>query len=122
MKDRRAAVLAGFLAALLLGLLAGCATHRIDWGARVGVYTFDEAIAEFGPPDKSARLGNGSTVAEWLTHRGYTYVYRPFAGYSCWYGPYSYPDYLNAYTSPDAFLRLTFSADNKLLAWKRVYR
>ena len=55
--------------------LAGCATQRVDWAARVGHYTYDQAVAEMGPPDKQAKLADGTTVGEWLVNRGYTYVY-----------------------------------------------
>ena len=102
-------------------LLAGCATHRIDWSARVGVYTMDQAIADFGPPDKQARLADGTIVAEWLTERGYhyTYVSGPYY-YHHWRGFCGpvYPSYWDSY-SPDYFLRLTFGPDGKLKTWKR---
>jgi hypothetical protein len=53
------------LAALVL---AGCVTQKIDWSARVGNYTYDQAVMELGPPDKSAKLTDGTVVADWLTH------------------------------------------------------
>ena len=28
-----------------------------------------------GPPDKQAKLADGTLVAEWLVNRGYTYAY-----------------------------------------------
>lgn len=56
------------LAAVLF--LAGCATTRqVDWNSRVGFYTYDQAIVEFGPPDKQATLSDGRTVAEWISRR-----------------------------------------------------
>ena len=58
--------LAMMLAALVL---AGCVTQKIDWPARVGNYTHDQAVTELGPPDKSAKLTDGTVVADWLTHR-----------------------------------------------------
>src|SRR5262245_19454927 len=98
--------------ALLAALLAGCATERIDWAARVGNYTYDQAVMEFGPPDKWAKLQDGGIVAEWLTARGYTYVHTAFGyGYPYWYGPY-YPTYVSSL--PDYFLRLTFDPNSKL--------
>ena len=78
---------------LLAGvLLAGCAaTKKIDWGSRVGNYTFDQAVIDLGPPDKQAKLSDGSTVAEWRTSRGQTYAFVPtgFYGHFPWsVGPY----------------------------------
>jgi hypothetical protein len=112
------------LVTALVALLAGCATPKIDWAGRTGNYTFDQAVIEFGPPDKQARLEDGTVVAEWLTRRGYRQVY-PVGGYyghygHCapyYYGPF-YPSYIDSYT-PDYFLRLTFGLDGKLNAWKK---
>jgi hypothetical protein len=112
----------GLLAAGLLWLLlAGCTTQKIDWESRVGHYTYDQAILEFGPPDKQAKLGDGSTVAEWLTRRGYVYT-SPAFGYAPWsyYGPY-HPVYVDTYT-PDYFMRLTFDPAGTLRSWRRFAR
>ncbi len=104
-------------------LLAGCATTRIDWNARVGNYTHDQALMEFGPPDKSATLKDGSIVDEWLTQRGTTYAYYPGGYYYSpwWYGPY-YPFLLDSYSSPNHYLRLIFAPDGQLKAWKRFWK
>src|ERR1700748_3297996 len=59
--------LGAWLAAVLLALVAGCATARVDWNTRVGVFTYDPAVQERGPPDKQAKLSNGETVSEWVT-------------------------------------------------------
>ena len=112
------------LAGLLVLGAAGCATTpRIDWASRVGTYTYDQAVLELGPPDKYAKLTDGTIVAEWVTRHGYTYSYAPYyyPYYPGWYGPF-YPGYVNTYTSPDYFLRLTFGPDGKLVAWKNHYR
>lgn len=104
----------------LAGLLAGCATNRVNWNSRIGNYTLDQAMVELGPPDKTAKLSNGGTVAEWLTHRGYSYIYSPFV-----YGmyPYSfYPYTYERFNAPDYFLRLNFDAEQKLLGWKKFSR
>ena len=109
--------------AATLGLLliaGGCATHRIDWAARVGNYTFDQAVGELGPPDKQATLQDKSVVAEWLTRRGYVYRSPAYGYYGSYYPPV-YPTYVDSYT-PDSFLRLTFGPDGQLAAWKRLYR
>ena len=99
-------------------LLAGCATP-INWQARVGIYTYDQAVMDYGPPMAFATLSDRSTVAEWMIERGAVvatpspYMYGP--GY---WGPvgggYYYPTYF-----PARFLRLTFTPDGKLKAWKQ---
>jgi hypothetical protein len=109
-------------AALSLFLLAGCLAPKIDWAARVGNYTFDQAVLEFGPPDKSAKLTDGTTVAEWLTRRGQIIVTpQPyFVSPGGYVGPIA-PMYNQAYF-PAVFLRLTFGADGKLKAEKKFTR
>ena len=111
-------VVPAILAALLL---AGCVTPKIDWAARVGNYTYDQAVIDLGPPDKHANLSDGSIVTEWLAHRGYVYEtadYYPFytPGFVVPSGTYA------VHRVPDDFLRLTFGADGKLKAWEKFYR
>src|SRR4051812_8966133 len=109
--------LAGFV--LLAALVTGCATNRVDWAARVGHYTYDQSVLDLGPPDKYAKLTDGTIVSEWLTHHasgGYSYNSFGF-GYPYYYGPY-YPSFVESY-SPSYFLRLTFGPDGELRAWKR---
>ena len=119
--NKKSSVLLLFTVSLLL--ITGCATSKIDWDSRTGSYNFDMAVMDFGPPDKQAKLSDGSTVAEWLTRRGYTTVspafyYGRHHGIIC--GP-PYPPMIETRT-PDAFLRLTFGPDNKLAAWKKTAR
>jgi len=48
-------------------LLAGCATGpKIDRNDSIGNYTYDQSVQELGVTYKSAKLGDGSLVAEWL--------------------------------------------------------
>jgi hypothetical protein len=102
-------------------LLMGCATNRVDWNARMGSYTFDQAVLEMGPPDKQAKLQDGTVVAEWITRRGSNrgYVSGPF-----YHSPGPGPFYGGYYTesSPDYFLRLTFDPNGKLTASKKFAR
>lgn len=96
------------LAALLAGLAAGCKTvPPIDWDARVGGYTFDDAVKELGPPDKSATLSDGTRG--WNTPTFHTF-----------------PDgriiRTDGIRGPDRWLRLTFPPDGKLKEWRRVWR
>ena len=110
----------GIILALLASLLfAGCVTQTVDWQARVGQYTRDQAITDLGPPDKSARLSDGTTVDEWLTqHSRVVVAPEPYflerGGY---FGPDT-PSYSET-DVPDYFLRLTFGPDGKLRSWKQ---
>ncbi len=111
-----------WLALMLMALgLAGCVTApKIDWQARVGNYTYDQAILELGPPDKSAKLTDGAVVADWLTQHAQT-IGAPepyFLPPGCYFGPLT-PMYSQTYV-PAQYLRLTFSPDGKLKSWKRI--
>ncbi|HWQ92096.1 MAG TPA: hypothetical protein VN673_10520 [Clostridia bacterium] len=112
------------VASLMLVLMMGCATTRVDWANRIGIYSYDQAIMDYGPPDRTAKLSDGSTVAEWLTHRGYSYAYSPF-GYGYHHYPYAYgfyPGYIESVDVPGSWLRLTFDPQNQLKAWKKFYK
>src|ERR1035437_8549191 len=105
-----------FLFAATAILFAGCATHRVDWNARVGAYTFDQAVVELGPPDKQAKLNDGQTIAEWITRSsnggnvvvGTGFYGRPGGGFI-----ESSPSYY------ERKLRLTFNMNNVLAKWSR---
>lgn len=113
---------------MVLALLwGGCASTKIDWDSRLGLYTYDQAVVELGPPDKSATLSDGTVVAEWLTRRGtgggYADIYygapRP---YPYWHGYYYPPVYYYDPPTPAYFIRLVFGADGRLTEWRRVAR
>lgn len=104
-----------FMIAALVLFLAGCTTTNIDWDARRGNYTYDQAILELGPPDKSAKIGDGTVVAEWLTYRGSR------GGNGFYASPYYYEPFYEPPT-PDRFLRLTFDPEGRLRDWRRVAR
>jgi len=101
--------------------LIGCATNKIDWNARMGTYTYDDAVVELGPPDKQEKLTDGTIVAEWLTQRGRT-AYVGGGGYYGYPGTRGYygPSYIQG--APDYFIRLTFAPDGKLASWKKFAR
>ena len=109
-------ILFALLAALLF---AGCATTpKTDWAARVGHYTYDQAVLELGPPDKVAKLDNGIIVAEWVTQSARTIgPTGPTLIRSGYYGVAA-PGYAPTYF-PAWYLRLTFAADGKLSNWKK---
>ncbi len=114
-RTTRAAVL------IIAALLSGCAGPKVDWTARIGNYTYDQAVVELGPPDKQAKLQDGTTVADWLTQHGYTYSYPAYGGGTLfWYGGPPYSTY--SQTAPDRFLRLTFGPDGRLQRWTKLSR
>lgn len=102
---------------LAVVLLMGCATHRVDWNARVGSYTFDQAVMDFGPPDKQAKLSDGRLVAEWITR------YASGGSVVVGAGFYGYPGGVGiVQTTPGYYenkLRLTFTTNNVLAAWAK---
>ena len=112
--------LATFCGVLLALLIAGCSTTPpVDWDKRVGTYTFDQAVTDYGPPDKSAKLSDGSTVAEWMTSRGGTIISGP-PFYP--YGPYYTAPIAPIYSEtrlPSYYLRLIFDANGRLTASKK---
>jgi hypothetical protein len=109
-------ILRSLVIMMVVFVLAGCATP-INWQARVGIYTYDQAVMNYGPPDSSTKLSDGTTVAQWMTQRGQEIVSQ---------GPYFYgPGYVgpvwSGYTTsyfPARFLRLSFSPGGKLTAYK----
>jgi hypothetical protein len=108
-----------FAAVLTSGILfLGCATHRVDWNARVGTFTFDQAVTELGPPDKQAKLSDGHNVAEWVTRYNSGPTVSVGTGFSRYPGSVgvvqTYP--ANTYESK---LRLTFSTNNVLERWRK---
>lgn len=110
---------------LLVLLLAGCATApKINWAARVGLYTFDQAVTEFGPPDRQAKLADASVVAEWVTQRSHVHaILSPGYGYGSPYGCGMFASGpSDAVATPEYFIRLTFGPDGRLGGWKRGSR
>jgi hypothetical protein len=117
MKFKLVLQLCAVFAALFIA--TGCVTNKVDWNARVGHYTFDQAVTELGPPDKQARLSDGRNVAEWVTRH---YVGSSVVGT----GYYGYPGGVGYVQSvgPNTYeteLRLTFNTNSVLDAWSKHY-
>ena len=104
--------------ALALALLtfAGCATNKIDWQARLGNYTYDQAVLELGPPENTATLSDGTLVGDWLTSRGRSGGGSYFITRG--YVMHHFPDY----DGPDRYVRLTFDPEGRLTDFKRVLK
>jgi hypothetical protein len=112
-----------FLTGLAALMLAGCVTpQKIDWTARIGSYTYDQAITELGPPDKSARLSDGSMVAEWLQRPAEIIVTpTPYLGPPGFYWAPLPPVYAES-RAPALYLRLTFGPGGRLERFKELTR
>jgi hypothetical protein len=105
--------------AFLTWLAAGCSTTpKVDWNSRVGNYTFDQAVSELGPPDKQAKLSDGSTVAEWITGRSGGSAFSVGTGV---YGRSTGVGVSQTVGSGGAqrVLRLVFDKDGRLQSWSK---
>jgi hypothetical protein len=110
----------GVLLALAGLLFAGCqSTPKVDWNSRIGNYTYDQAVTELGPPDRTAKLSDGQTVADWIQH--YSGGGMSFGVGTSHYGNGSAVG-TGVSTSTgyrDRVLRLTFGPDGKLVAVRK---
>ncbi len=105
------------LALAVVGILVvGCkTTPKVDWNSRIGHYTFDQAITELGPPDKTAKLSDGRTVAEWVTGQTGGSAFSVGTGVFGGHGGMSVGQTVGSAPQP-RILRLTFGTDNVLQA------
>ncbi len=106
----------------MLGLVfAGCtSTPKVDWNSRVGNYTYDQAVTELGPPDKMAKLSDGTTVADWIKHsHGGGMSFGVGTGFYSGGGTAVGTGVGTSTGYPDRVLRLTFGPDGKLAEYKK---
>ncbi len=96
-------------------LFAACASNKIDWGNRVGNYTYDQAIVEMGPPDKMAMLSDNSKVAQWYGTRRTGMS----LGVGTGVGPVGAGVGVPVGSGQVRVLRLTFGPDGVLKSWSR---
>ena len=107
---------------VLLGLaILGCkSTPKVDWDNRVGTYTYDQAVAELGVPDRTAKLSDGKTIAEWIKGSGGGFSFGIGTGISGRHGGVGVGQAIS--TGPgDRVFRLVFDPENKLVSWSRNY-
>ena len=107
-----------FVACFLSG---GCqSTPGTDWNSRVGHYTYDQAVAELGPPAKIEPLNNGGIEAVWLKFTNIGFGYGMGAGTSGSSGAIGVGQSVGAgYNSK--VLRLVFGPDKILVTWSKNY-
>jgi len=100
-------------------LFAGCSSSpRVDWNARVGNFTYNQAVLELGPPNRVAKLSDGQIVADWVT--GHRQINNARVGTGVGTGGDSIA--MSQSTGSgfrEIILRLTFGADGKLTRWTR---
>lgn len=100
----------------LVMLFAGCAS--VDWNSRIGSYTYDQAVMEFGPPDRQTKLTDGRLVAEWTTR-----YYTPGSTTVVGTGYYGYRGGATVIHNPPTYyersLHLTFDTNHVLAAWSK---
>ena len=120
------------LRALLLIVLAlltgGCASGTrtvikdIDWGSRIGTYTYEEALAELGEPEVIGQSSEGM-IAEWSLWRS------PAVSIGIGFGSGGYGHHtstgvgVGTSVSPPPsgeYLHLRFDKDGKLAEWSKV--
>ena len=108
-----------FVALVFSLLAASCATQpKVNWDARIGHYTYDQAVLELGPPDRQAELGCGGKVAEWVVARSVG------GSVSIGFGTFGAPTGVGVTETVGSggrnhVLRLTFGDDGYLTAWQR---
>lgn len=107
----------------LVWMLAGCATSgRVDWASRVGNYTYDDSVKEYGPPLRKETTTDGTQVVEWLLQNGQVYS-TPAAGFGMGYwGRWGWGGAVNVNSTPDLYLQLQFGPDGRLRTWKRLHK
>ena len=103
---------------LLTGIITGCVTPSINWDARIGTYTYDQAIIDLGPPDKQAKLTDGRKVAEWISR------YSNNTSTAFVSGGFGYPGGVGIVQTVgpqyyQSVLRLTFTTNNILSGWSK---
>jgi hypothetical protein len=117
------ATLWSLLAAFTLAVCGCSTTKKVDWNSRVGNYTYDQAVTEFGPPDKQTTLSDGKLVADWVSRRHSGGASIGFGvgsfGHSGGVGVGVSQPVGSSYN--DRVMRLTFGPDKKLVTWTKNY-
>jgi hypothetical protein len=105
---------------LAVALIAGCkTTPQVDWNSRVGRYTYNQALAELGSPEKQTKLSDGKTVDQWITlHASNGFFMGGGLGNNN-YGMGAGQTMAQSYK--DHVLELTFGVDGKLVSWAKNY-
>jgi hypothetical protein len=100
--------------------LAGCKTPPpVDWDSRVGHYTYAQAVTEFGPPDRQARLSDDKVMYKWFVQ---PLVGARFNSGMSYYGNNGFgAGQIPGSGINSQMLQLTFDTNGTLTAWSRNY-
>jgi hypothetical protein len=114
---------------IVLALLAwSCASgtkatvQNIDWGSRIGTYTYEEALAELGEPNVIGESAEGR-IAEWVLRQS------PAVSFGFGFGGGSFGHHsatgvgVGTSVSPPPsgeYLQLKFDKNGKLTEWTKV--
>ena len=110
------------LLVLTVAFIVGCkTTPPVDWNARVGTYTYDQAVTDLGPPDRQAKLTDGDTVAKWITHHNGGTGLSLGTGFFSGGGGAVGVGVGQSIGNSDKTLTLTFGTNNVLNAWSKNY-
>jgi hypothetical protein len=110
-----------WLLLIVLVLLTGsCASgpkaniKDVDWGKRIGTYTYEEALAELGEPNIMSETNEGR-IAEWMLRRS------PMVSFGVGFGGPGVGVGTSVSPPPSGeYLRLRFDKDGKLTESARV--
>ena len=110
-----------WLSFIALVFMAGsCASSQkakingIDWGGRIGTYTYEEALAELGEPNVMSETNEGR-IAEWMLRRS------PMVSFGVGIGGPGVGVGTSVSPPPSGeYLRLRFDKDGKLTESARV--
>ena len=110
------------LAVLFLAgaFFTGCQTLKpVDWNSRVGHYTYNQAISEFGLPNRQTKLSDGKVVSKWFVQPP---VAPRFNSGMSYYGNHGLGAGQTIVTSHnDHVLQLTFGTNGTLIDWSKNY-
>ena len=107
--------------ALAVAFLTGCATTKpVNWDSRVGNYTYNQALSEFGLPNRQVKLSDGKVVSKWFVQPP---VGPRFNSGMSYYGSNHGFGAGQAIGSGfnNQMLQLTFDPNGKLIAWSKNY-
>jgi hypothetical protein len=106
---------------LAITLVNGCATTKpVDWNSRVGHYTYNQAVSEFGLPNRQTKLSDGKVVSKWFVQPPGNPRFN--SGMSYYGSNHGLGAGQTIGTSRnDQMLQLTFGTNGTLIDWSKNY-